>query len=153
MVYIDTLTGIYNRNKCEYLFSKFENDYTKDVVIISIDLNDFKYIYDTYGHQVGDKALCTFIDILKNYFPRETFIGRMGGDEFIVVLENISEYRINLMLDNMYNGIKEYNEKSLEKFKLSAAYGYAIRKKGKKVSIKDIYKKADENMYSNKYGR
>jgi diguanylate cyclase (GGDEF)-like protein len=90
----DALTGTYNR-----LYLK---NYVKQLVkekkdgdkfcLLMIDLDDFKRVNDYHGHPVGDKLLLDFVSRVKNCLKKFDFIARIGGDEFVVVLDNIKNY-------------------------------------------------------------
>lgn len=97
---IDYLTGLYNRKGLYEYFEKVHN--VKYMNFIFLDLDNFKTINDVYGHQAGDEVLINFAKCLKECAP-DAFIVRMGGDEFILVLEgektrseltNLAEYII-----------------------------------------------------------
>lgn len=150
LVYIDSLTQIANRNKCNYIFTRIDNGYKEDLAIISIDLNDFKIVNDTMGHNVGDELLCDFAKILKLTFEKYGFIGRMGGDEFIVILSGYDVTKVKKIIREFNNNILSFNTINNKKYKISASCGYAIRKKDEIISLKEVYKKADKNMYLNK---
>lgn len=150
MVYLDSLTEIFNRNKCEYIFTRLDIDVTTNIGLIAIDLNDFKKINDTMGHNRGDEVLKDFSKILKKVFGKIGFVGRMGGDEFIVILRSVNEEEIEKLLNELSDNIDEFNESVYDELKLSACCGYAIRQKGEMIPIKIVYSKADENMYDNK---
>ena len=150
LVYIDSLTQIANRNKCNYIFTRIDNDYKDDLAIVSIDLNDFKIVNDTMGHNVGDELLCDFAKILKLTFEKSGFIGRMGGDEFIAILSGHDESKVKKLIEELNDNILNFNNISNKKYKISASCGYAIRKKDELMPLKEVYEKADENMYVNK---
>ena len=57
-------------------------------VVALLDIDDFKFINDIYGHAYGDKALKNLADSMKNFFPSNALIGRNGGDEFCIFLPN-----------------------------------------------------------------
>ncbi|PHO12490.1 hypothetical protein CPG38_07865, partial [Malaciobacter marinus] len=85
----DKLTSLYNRTKLDMILEfEFKNKkrYKKPLSIIIIDIDHFKQINDTYGHLVGDKILIEFSNILKANIRETDFIGRWGGEEFLVVL-------------------------------------------------------------------
>ena len=150
LVYIDSLTQISNRNKCNYIFTRIDNGYKDDLAIVSIDLNDFKIVNDTMGHNVGDELLCDFAKILKLTFEKSGFIGRMGGDEFIAILSGHDESKVKKLIEELNDNILNFNNISNKKYKISASCGYAIRKKDELMPLKEVYEKADENMYVNK---
>ena len=150
LVYIDSLTQISNKNKCNYILTKFDNNYKENLAIISIDLNDFKIVNDTMGHTVGDELLCDFAKILKLTFEKDGFIGRMGGDEFIVILRGYDENSVKNFIRKLNDNILSFNTRKNNKYKISASCGYAIRKKDEIISLKEVYGKSDENMYINK---
>lgn len=105
---------------------------------------------DTMGHNVGDELLCDFAKILKLTFEKYGFIGRMGGDEFIVILSGHDVTKVKKIIREFNNNILSFNTINNKKYKISASCGYAIRKKDEIISLKEVYKKADKNMYLNK---
>ncbi len=102
------------------------------------------------GHNVGDELLCDFAKILKLTFEKYGFIGRMGGDEFIVILSGHDVTKVKKIIREFNNNILSFNTINNKKYKISASCGYAIRKKDEIISLKEVYKKADKNMYLNK---
>ena len=85
----DSLTNIYNRygfdESAEKIISK--NPQTHFVAAL-LDIDDFKFINDIYGHSYGDKALKSLADSMKAFFPSDALLGRNGGDEFCILLPN-----------------------------------------------------------------
>lgn len=151
ILYTDALTNIYNRN--------YYNDKVKDKLdsceypqtIIVSDINNLKIVNDNYGHLVGDELLKSFADTLKQSFHGCKLIIRMGGDEFLLILENIDEKQAEkaiLMVKEIISGkyIKINKNKTIE---MSAAFGYATRKCSKE-SIDSIIALADQRMYEDK---
>ena len=57
-------------------------------VAVLLDIDDFKFINDIYGHVYGDKALRSLADSMKAFFPSDALLGRNGGDEFCILLKN-----------------------------------------------------------------
>lgn len=90
LAYTDSLTGLKNR----HCFNKFclglEASLQKNIGVIFCDLNRLKFTNDNYGHEAGDKLICTFANLLKENFPSDECF-RMSGDEFIVVSLGLSE--------------------------------------------------------------
>jgi len=85
----DPLTGLYNRVKIEEIFFYEQKQYIEQgdmLSIILMDLDDFKTVNDTYGHITGDKYLVTLAKKLKNFSRNGDFVGRWGGEEFIILL-------------------------------------------------------------------
>lgn len=131
MMQFDTLTGAWTRGSFDrYISSRIENvkEHEK-LALIFIDLDDLKYINDTFGHLEGDIALQTAVKLLKRCLCRNDIIARFGGDEFVIVANkctekdsamNSVEDRITLM---KYNFMK-YNETSQKAYTLSFSYGY-----------------------------
>lgn len=90
----DEVTGIANRRYFEEKVSELlVNDDTAngDIAIIFIDIDNFKFVNDTYGHQIGDKILILFCNKLKSVLRNVGLLARFGGDEFIISIENIKE--------------------------------------------------------------
>ncbi len=92
LVVIDPLTGAFSR---EYTLRRIEEELNechreqKTLSVLYMDFDDFKKINDNYGHLVGDKVLKAFVDLVKRTTRPYDIIGRVGGEEFILVLPNV----------------------------------------------------------------
>lgn len=85
----DGLTGLFNRIGFSTAFQKYVVDNPEEpCVCIMMDLDDFKFINDLYGHDVGDAALVSLASDIRKNFPHGSISARTGGDEFLVVLKN-----------------------------------------------------------------
>lgn len=149
LIYIDKLTGLHNRRALE----KYEKQIINDIdntkyIIYSIDLNRLKYINDTYGHAAGDNLIITFSEQLKGVVGDGDFCGRMGGDEFIVIV-NAEKYEGKLE-KKLKERIDSYNEISGMEYELKYSIGKAMYKVGGKETIDDCIRMADYNMYEMK---
>ena len=85
----DSLTGLLNRGALEQELTRCMDDAKENGIPVSaimIDLDEFKEINDTYGHEAGDQAICRMADIMKNRASLMGATGRWGGDEFVVIL-------------------------------------------------------------------
>ncbi len=91
----DLLTNCYSR---EYLYSNFSQH--KEGYLIYIDIDDFKNINDTYGHKVGDDYLKIFVNRVLEIIPNHSYLSRLGGDEFCLILPISSDIKpfLNQML-------------------------------------------------------
>ena len=87
LAYTDSLTDIYNRYGFDELAERMitKNPKTHFVAAL-LDIDDFKFINDIYGHVYGDRALKSLTDSMKAFFPKNTLLGRNGGDEFCILL-------------------------------------------------------------------
>ena len=131
--------------------------------IVSLDLNFLKHTNDTYGHEKGDELIRSFADVLTNVFGLYGSVMRTGGDEFIVILEDIAEEQVKKLLAQMLDELEEKNKTESE-IKLSTAYGYAmsgetvlkqdaseeLKIKVVDINPRTIYRIADDRMYENK---
>jgi len=89
----DALTGLYNRIKIQEVFLYEQKQfirYEDELSVILMDLDDFKAVNDTYGHNVGDKYLKELANTLTKFFRTVDIIGRWGGEEFIILLPKTS---------------------------------------------------------------
>lgn len=146
--YSDSLSGLSNRRKCEETLKLF-TDLSTPYLVISLDMNFLKKINDTYGHHVGDAMIKDFSQILQETFGTFGTVGRMGGDEFIVILPNMNAEQVREKLKQMEEQIEQHNCSSKE-YPLSCAYGFALSEEGNDSDFFAAYKLADERMYENK---
>lgn len=137
---IDDLSGLLNRNALEKTIERIKNKHKYNYVVIMFDIDNFKYINDTYGHIHGDESIVLVSKLLKSVFKTNLF--RYGGDEFVVLLKTDSLQHIQPYIDQL-------NTKQKENHNLpSLSYGYALYQKGD--DIHHIITLADEDMYKNK---
>lgn len=144
----DTLTGCNSRAAMEAIIDNADKAVDQDITLIYLDLNKFKYVNDTYGHEVGDKVLCVYSKSLMKIFGRIGFVGRMGGDEFMVILAGVKK-DVALKLCQKLESILVEDSKQLDfDYTISTSYGIATRLKGSYTPIEDLMVEADERMYN-----
>ena len=90
----DELTGVYNRAGYQSILGSID---LKTTYMILIDVDDFKGINDTYGHEVGDRILVRLVDLLQKNFRSDDFICRIGGDEFVLLMVHSSRKQKDLI--------------------------------------------------------
>lgn len=146
----DSLTGCYSRLAMLNLIDQLNTKYKDDIAIVYLDLNRFKAINDTLGHDMGDKVLCIFSNVLVEVFGDRGDVGRLGGDEFMVILINCPEEEI-LKCCEKTNRLLMEGVKSLDlPVEVDTSYGLSIRRKGSKENLNIHITKADERMYEYK---
>ena len=148
LAYTDALTGCASRTRCEQMLRELER-YKGDYSIISLDLNRLKYVNDTLGHAEGDRLLRGFGAMLKACFRDTDLAGRMGGDEFIVIVKDAPD---DLCRYKMYQlqRLMNVRNKTETAFQYSVAYGYADSWETKNKKPMEVYHLADERMYEMK---
>ncbi|WP_291648658.1 GGDEF domain-containing protein [Clostridium sp.] len=146
----DSLTEAFNRNYFNSFISKINkfNINLYGIGAINIDLDEFKYINDTYGHQAGDMVLKDFVLILNKSFGKKSKIIRMGGDEFLVIIENTCTQEIESDLRLLNSIIESHNSNSKYAIKFSSAYCIYSDDFD---DIYDFFNYIDNKMYQNKY--
>lgn len=149
--YTDPLTGLANRIRSEQEMQSLK--ITDPFVIISLDMDGLKKVNDSLGHAEGDQMLEGFARALKKTFGEMTLVGRMGGDEFLVILTGPQCSMINAKLNEFERELFDMNLEE-RRFYYSASYGYATNQEthyGRHV--RDIYMLADRRMYDMKRKR
>ena len=117
--------------------------------IISMDLNKLKQVNDTLGHHEGDRLLSGFATILSDCFMDANLVGRMGGDEFIVILTEDRALNTTRRIHTFYSLMNDWNHKE-QMFQYSASYGYAYSYEVPSGSAQEVYMLADSRMYEMK---
>lgn len=143
----DTLTGCYSRAAMEGLIDAADKTVKQAVTLIYLDLNKFKYVNDTYGHDVGDKVLKVYSKSLRKIFGKIGFVGRMGGDEFMVILTGINKEVAKKLCKKLEEVLVDDSKELDFEYTISTSYGIATRAKGSYTPIEDIMVEADEAMY------
>lgn len=146
LAYTDPLTGISNRTKYEEYIEELLAKKCENIAIFSFDLNNLKKINDSNGHEAGDAYIKGFAKTLKHVFESQGFIGRIGGDEFIVILEK-KIIDSNEYIEKMQTMFSQCIEKEKFEFEASFAYGYANNDIDKNSEIKALISLSDKRMY------
>ncbi|MBQ7528284.1 GGDEF domain-containing protein [bacterium] len=141
----DELTGAYNRSGYDMILSKIDLNST---CMILLDIDNFKSINDTYGHGVGDKILIKFAQILHNNFLNNSYVCRIGGDEFVVFIIDSDKIHHDQIASKIENINKELGKSEDGLPATSISVGIAH---GKDASdVKDLFEKIDKAMYQSK---
>jgi len=145
----DKLTGTFNREYFEdnygKLISKFVDE-TYNFGIAILDIDFFKNINDTYGHDVGDDVLIDFVKIIKKYSRMDDFLIRWGGEEFIFILKIKNYTDLEISLEKLRKNIE--NLTFTNNIRLTCSCGGTIHSLNE--DIKDTIKRADEALYNAK---
>ena len=148
MAYYDILTGISNRAGCYRYLEKA--DTSKGNTIVFLDVNNLKHANDVFGHEMGDNLIRFVGEILKSTFENDGFYGRFGGDEFIAVICSDESEKINRYMDIFYEKLLHANKEKMFPFEVSVSYGISISNRENPVSLIEVIKEADKEMYKNK---
>lgn len=148
----DHLTGLYNRKRFEsYLKEKINSSSrNRTFSAIMLDINNFKNINDTFGHEMGDRALEISGKLLKSSIRTNDFIARYGGDEFFLILDISKERELKSTINRINNKINEFNSRGVYPFELYFSMGYAIYDYESKMGVNKFLKHIDKLMYEDK---
>ena len=141
----DSLTGLYNRSA----FERFREtlDMTRSAMLL-VDLDYFKNVNDTYGHDVGDLALKKTAEVLLSSFRSEDFVCRIGGDEFAVIMVHAGSELRELVERKVGEANRRLGEQrdGLPTLSLSVGVAFGDREN----PTEDIFKDADTALYKAK---
>lgn len=146
----DYLTNLKNRNAFELDMAnlKTKPGEWKNLGIFVADLNGLKKINDTYGHQAGDDYISHCGNVLTSCLPQCNRIYRVGGDEFIAMLNEATFEKMKQLESAMME--EAASQVILKNQPLSIAIGFAIYDEAIDGNISDAYRRADQNMYNQK---
>lgn len=147
-VYYDVNTKLYNKAHWEE-FIKDKIPDSEPIGVMMLDLNRLKYTNDTFGHEIGDKMIVKFSEIMRKTFASCEFLCRWGGDEFVVVVRNANLEKMENYDKAIHAAVENYN-KSGAKPEIYFACGYALSTEFSDISRDELLTKADKRMYSDK---
>ncbi len=146
--YIDALTQAYNRKTIDEYFENYAEQIKHGFTLFYIDLNDFKPVNDTHGHEVGDKLLIAYVERVRHNFSSDTIVARMGGDEFVII---IHKHLPQVALESIVRRIEALSSEKFYldgiKVKISASIGY-VQCPQEGSTMSELLAKADERMYA-----
>ena len=141
----DELTGAYNRAGLDLLLSSLDMNSTYMMIF---DVDNFKTINDTFGHETGDKVLKKLVQILKSCFRSDDYVCRMGGDEFVVFMVHSSEMQRTLIETKMEQINRELKDAGEGMPPISVSVGIIHGSQAKNTET--LLKKCDAAMYESK---
>lgn len=151
---MDVMTGVFNRRAGLELLNKEFNlsrKNEKNIVVCFIDVDRLKIINDTFGHEEGDKTLINAAKVLRESIRKTDFIIRMGGEEFLIAFPKTVMKEVNKIWYEVCKKVDKVNENN-DNHNLSFSYGFyeCSQEMIHKLSINDLIRNADQEMYKNK---
>lgn len=143
----DYLSGLYNRRFFVEKYSELDSASNYPLGIMMLDVNGLKIINDTFGHDIGDKAIIQAASVFHESFRKNDIIARIGGDEFAVIMPKISLEEIESVKMKLAQNLKNI---TIENISLSIATGYHIKENASDEDMDDILKLAENHMYRHK---
>jgi len=144
VAFVDTLTKVYNRRYIDVLYFKLRERYKYTLMMLDID--NFKKINDTYGHLKGDEVLKALANTVKNSLRGSDLVIRWGGEEFLIILQHLSNIDIAVSLsEKLRKKINHIKIKDVGHF--SCSFGVSCGYISKEHDIKKILNRADEALY------
>ena len=149
---LDALTGLYNRKYFEHHF-RFYHREDELSALIHIDLDNFKAVNDTLGHQEGDRLLIQVSQLLRSNFRQTDCVSRVGGDEFMVFMPALTDARqtyekIESLLGNFPMPVT--GENGTAPIPVSMSIGVVFSAENEFLSYQQLYEQADTAMYQAK---
>ncbi|MDQ7045712.1 MAG: diguanylate cyclase [Sulfurimonas sp.] len=148
----DFLTGLYNRR---YFFKSMQEyieniaDTPEKYALAMIDIDHFKKVNDTYGHDTGDKVITHLSEILTSTTNYRDMVARFGGEEFCVILKNVNRYSARDILDRLRQEVENTVVYSIDKqaIKFTVSIGLVMSSED---ALEDIIDQADMALYKAK---
>ena len=144
LAFEDTLTGLPNRRSvAERLRTLLADDLSPSALsVISFDLDDFKLINDTHGHDAGDRLLRDVADVARRQIPAEAMLGRWGGEEFLVLLPGLGLGTALNIAESLRLALVAHGEAGM---KITASFGVSEVVPG--TTVDDVLRTVDEQLY------
>lgn len=152
----DGLTGLNNRRGFMILATsllKFARRANYSLSLLYIDLDSLKFINDTFGHVAGDTAIIHFAHLLLETFRESDIIGRMGGDEFVIMIMDASDSDLASMQARLQSIVDAHNRQVESGHALAFSLGIIRVDASSSITMEEILSEADAAMYQHKLSR
>ena len=144
----DKLTNLFNRHYLDTILAEYENRLEDDFIfgIVLIDIDKFKNINDTYGHQVGDEVLKVMAEILSLNVRKIDVVGRWGGEEFMCIINVDNKTSLYQIAENLRQIIEKTHIDNVNN--ITASFGCALAEKN--ITTEKLIQNADKVLYEAK---
>lgn len=142
----DSMTQLYNKRYLEECTSVYES--RNSLGVIFFDVDNLKKMNDICGHEAGDRVIIRTADFIRSYLTEKSVAFRMGGDEFMMLLPDITEKGVKIVVQNMKADPKTNLSDEDQPVKCRIAIGYAYS--NEKINLNHLISKADQDMYLDK---
>jgi diguanylate cyclase (GGDEF)-like protein/PAS domain S-box-containing protein len=150
---IDQLTGIFNRHKFEELFAleaERSRRFSHPLSLILIDIDHFKRVNDTYGHDIGDKVLVKLVEIVQENIRKIDIFARWGGEEFLVLCPSTDVKNVQNLAEKLRAAVEVSSFSEVEKITISLGLSCY----NPEESFSELFKRADQGLYyAKEHGR
>ena len=146
----DALTGLYNKDHTQKFIEQILQKESGPHGFVILDVDYFKSVNDSYGHLVGDKVLSMLGKFLENQFREDDIVGRIGGDEFVILMRNISDRdKAEQRIHNLLKNLPEMKIEEMDNRGITISVGVALAPDNGNSFI-ELYRHADQALYETK---
>ncbi len=143
----DSMTQLYNKRHYKEQLRELQDDNT--IGVLYFDIDNLKRMNDTFGHENGDAVILKAAEFIRGYLTEQAGGFRIGGDEFVVLIRDCSEEKVQELVNTMRGDERGNLSDVTAEFYCRLAIGGAFRKTGE--TLEDTIKRADDEMYKNKH--
>ncbi len=150
---IDSLTGCYNRGYGLELLDrqiKLSQRNKSHLLLAFLDIDKFKSINDTFGHNEGDKVLKEVVELFKSSLREVDIICRMGGDEFLLAFPDSSLQEVPLIRERLEESFSQLNHQIKKNYQIQFSIGFSEYLPDKPKTVDELITLADQEMYKEK---
>ncbi|OKZ80472.1 MAG: hypothetical protein BHW08_06305 [Clostridium sp. CAG:12237_41] len=147
---IDEMTHLFNKITTEKMVTSVLSEFSqKKQALIVVDIDNFKSVNDILGHKVGDHIICVVAGVLSSLFRNIDIIGRIGGDEFVVLMRNVPDYNVVTKKAAQLIDLFENKEGLSIPENISVSVGIAFSDDNDRT-FSDLFSKSDQALYMSK---
>jgi len=149
----DSLTGCYNRGYALELLDrhlKLSQRNKSSILLAFLDIDGFKAINDTFGHDEGDKVLKEVTGLFKSILREIDIICRMGGDEFLLIFPDSSLKEVSLIINRLQKNLSQLNKTIKKDYSIKFSIGFSEYLPDKPKTLNELIRIADQRMYEEK---
>ena len=145
----DALTGLFNKDYTQQAIDSYLNGSEGNNCFLIMDVDNFKHVNDTYGHAAGDAVLRTLGHLYYDSFRKGDIVGRIGGDEFVILMKDVNETIVSDKLEFLLREVRRMRVDEIKDEQISISIGACMAPENG-TSFMELYRKADSALYETK---